>query len=98
MSTHGEDLPFLISTLESGGLAVALILINTERNYQIDHSFVSQEWNVNFPILILKSETGPFLEQLLRQHDRNIEAKIYLTPPTDLEAGTANMIPSNDRG
>ncbi len=76
IKTDGEDLPFLISTLESANHAVALILINNDNTYQIHPSLVSQDWNVNFPILVIKFETGCFLKKLLKDHDRNAEAKV----------------------
>ena len=93
ISTQNEDLPCLISTLESDGLAVALILINTESSYQIQPRLVSQAWSVNIPILLVKSETGHFLQQLLNQYGRNVEAKVELTSPKE-----ADDVPSNDQG
>ena len=82
ISTRGEDLPYLITTLESTDLVVALILINNDSSYQIHPSLISQEWNVNIPILIIKSESGRYFKQLLREHDGNVEAKVEVITQT----------------
>ena len=83
--THGEDLPLLITTLESTNRVVALVLINNDSSYEIDPSLVSQECyecDVDFPILIIKSESGGFFKQLLMEHDRNVEAKVEVITQT----------------
>ncbi len=82
ISAHGEDLPYFITTLESTDLAVALVLNNNDSSYQIHPSLLSQEWNVNLPILIIKSETGRFFKQLLREHGRKVEAKVEVVAQT----------------
>ncbi len=82
ISAHGEDLPYLLTTLESTDLAVALVLINNDSSYQIHPSLLSQEWNVNLPILIITSESGHLLMQLLMEHDRNVEAKVEVVTQT----------------
>jgi hypothetical protein len=68
--------------LESTDLAVALVLNNNDSSYQIHPSLLSQEWNVNLPILIIKSETGRFFKQLLREHGRKVEAKVEVVAQT----------------
>ena len=75
---EGDDLPVLVTAVDTNPFAQGLILINAENNYQIDPKFQSAETQWNVPILLITTDDGRVLIELLKQHKLKVEAKVIL--------------------
>ena len=73
-----DDIPLLMSALDSGSSAAALILINTQENFQIDPALLPMDEKWSIPVLVVHSTAGRFLTDILTQHPRDVEVKVGL--------------------
>jgi len=76
-------LKFLLANLDSCASTIALLIINTKNSYDIEASLLPESETSPFPILIVTSETGKALSDLLDAGE--VEAKIEL--PASLSVG-----------
>ena len=75
---EGDDLPVIVTSLDTNSYVQALILINCEKNYQIDPKFLLTETHHSIPILLITTDDGRVLTELLKQHKLKVEAKVIL--------------------
>ena len=75
-----EDIPLLVETLIHSEFALALVLINTDDNFDINYTLLPSDESLGFPILIVTSSTGKILKTAFKQHSRNTEARVELMP------------------
>ena len=77
---EGDDLPLLVTALDANLYSRALILINITNNYHIDPVFLSAESHWNIPIVVITTDDGNVLTDLLKQHPLAIEARVTTEP------------------
>lgn len=97
-----DSLSFFMSMLASIPATLALVLINTRSNYNLNPSLTSSdnEQGCPVPMVVVTKETGREISRLLLENVRDIEAKVELvtrdlpspTPSSPSQRGKAHYI------
>ncbi len=90
----------LLSALDDGSSAQAVILINSNDSCYIEDSIAQENDKWSVPVLVVGSSTGLSIQKLVVEHERKVEVKADLQPTQQLSAReippthSASKIPS----
>ena len=77
-----DDLPSLMSSMDSAPCTQALLLINTDNSYQINPKFYPSEEKSIFPVIVVTAETGLVLLEALSKSE--VQVKVDLPDTADI--------------
>ena len=76
-----DDLPSLLANLDSSPGTKALLLINSEKNFFIQQSLLAEDEVPMYPVLVITSESGKALTNILEKNERGA-VKVKVDIPT----------------
>ena len=82
-----DDLPFRMASMDSAPCTEALLLINTENDYDVNPHI--QEKPI-FPVLVVTAESGQLLMEALDKSE--IEVMVELSKPVDLTRQSSELM------
>ena len=77
-----DSLSYFMANMASIPAATAMILINSDNSYRLPERLLSEQQTPPVPTLLVTKETGRELLQLIRDHPRTVETKVYLMNET----------------
>lgn len=75
------ELPTFMSILDRAS-TVALILVNNKDNFKIDAKFLCTIEAYEFPVAVVTCSVGQALEDILRKHEREVQARLEMSTVT----------------
>ncbi len=82
---EGYDLPMTIASLDSDSNALGLILCNTENSYNLSPELRKGQTDWKIPVMVVTSESGRELQEILSKHPGKVEVEVLLSPYTPAE-------------
>ena len=79
--TGDDSLPAFMAMLASIPATLAVVLINTHSGYELSQKLTSgsdNEQGSPVPMLVVGMESGSEIVKFLREHERDVEAKVEL--------------------
>ena len=76
-----NELPTFMSILDRAS-TVALILVNNKDNFKIDAKFLCTIEAYEFPVAVVICSVGQALEDILRKHEREVQARLEMSTVT----------------
>ncbi len=75
----------IIASLDSDSSARGLILCNTESSYNLSPELFKGQTDWKVPVMVVTSETGRELQEILSKHPGKVEVEVLLSPciPTE---------------
>ena len=77
-----EELSTLMATTIDSASTVALILVNTKNDFEVDAKFLSPNEKCGFPVAVVTHSVGQILREVFKNYDREVEAKMEITSVT----------------
>ncbi len=74
-----------ISRLNSDSNACGLILCNTESSYSLSPELLKGQTDWKIPVMVVTSESGRDLQEILSKHPGKVEVEVLLSPYTPTE-------------
>lgn len=77
-----EELSTLMATTIDSASTVALILVNTKNDFEVDAKFLSPNEKCVFPVAVVTHSVGQTLRGVFKNYDREVQAKMEITSVT----------------
>jgi len=77
-----EELSTLMATTIDCASTVALILVNTKNDFEVDAKFLSPNEKCGFPVAVVTHSVGQILREVFKNYDREVQAKMEITSVT----------------
>ena len=92
-----DDLPSLLANLDSSPGTKALLLINNENNFFIQQSLLPEDLVSMYPVLVITSESGKALTDILEKNERGA-VKVKVDIPTASAQSTGSETVEAEEG